>query len=160
MTILKLLGVGALALVTANCATVTRGTTNQVQFVSEPADAELRTSLGHSCTTPCTIEMSRKSEFVAVFKKEGYQDASVPVQTRVAGGGAAGFAGNVLLGGVVGMAADAATGATLEHFPNPVSVVLEPVGRTRRAPARGQRLPATSQLMKDRVAEAGLRPAS
>ena len=41
--------------------------------------------------------------------------------------GAAGFAGNIILGGVVGMAADAATGATLEHFPNPVTVTLTPL---------------------------------
>jgi hypothetical protein len=36
----------ALALTTAACATVTRGTTNQVQFISEPAGAEVKTSLG------------------------------------------------------------------------------------------------------------------
>jgi hypothetical protein len=49
------------------------------------------------------------------------------VRTKVAGEGVAGFAGNVLIGGVMGMAADAATGATLEHYPNPVSVTFEPL---------------------------------
>jgi hypothetical protein len=142
--LLKISLAAAAALATANCATVTRGTTNQVQFVSEPAEAEVRTSMGHTCTTPCTIEVSRKSEFIAVFKKAGYQDASVPVQTRVAGSGAAGFAGNVILGGVVGMAADAATGATLEHYPNPVTVTLDAV-RSRKPVRRNA--PATSAIM-------------
>jgi hypothetical protein len=46
-----------------------------------------------------------------------------------------GFAGNVLIGGVVGMAADAATGATLEHYPSPVSVTLEPLRAPEPPPA-------------------------
>jgi len=114
------------------CATVTRGTTNQVTFNSEPSGAEVRTSIGHSCpATPCTLEINRKSEFIAIFSKEGYQDQQIPVQTRVAGAGAAGFAGNIILGGVVGMAADAATGATLEHYPNPVHASLVPLALSR-----------------------------
>ena len=59
----------------------------------------------------------------------------MPVGTKVAGEGVAGFAGNVLIGGVVGMAADAATGATLEHYPNPVSVTLEPLRPAAPPPA-------------------------
>jgi len=37
--------------------------------------------------------------------------------------------GNILLGGIIGMGADAATGATLEHVPNPVSATLVPISR-------------------------------
>ena len=132
----------SLAVVITGCATVTRGTTNQVTFVSEPAGAQMRTSLGHTCPTPCTLEIPRKSEFVATFSKEGYKDQQTPVATRVAGSGAAGFAGNILAGGLVGMGVDAATGSTLEHYPNPVSVTLEAVRRTPAAPpARRGRAP-------------------
>jgi hypothetical protein len=53
----------------------------------------------------------------------------MPVATRLASAGAAGFAGNVLLGGVVGMAVDAASGATLEHYPNPVMLTMMPLRR-------------------------------
>lgn len=80
--------------------------------------------MGHTCLTPCTLQFNRKDEFTVTISKPGYHIAQVPVKTQVAGAGAAGFAGNVILGGVVGMAADAATGATLEHFPNPVVVDL------------------------------------
>jgi hypothetical protein len=153
----NIVAAAALALTSSGCATVTRGTTNQVQLISEPAGADVKTSLGQTCTTPCTIEVSRKSEFVAVFSKDGFQDASVPVQTRVAGSGAAGFAGNVILGGVVGMVADAATGATLEHYPNPVSVTLEAVSRSKRAPSRKEKRLPTSMLL-DMQAESAGRP--
>ena len=69
--------------------------------------------------------------------------------TRVAGGGAAGFAGNILLGGVIGMGVDAASGATLEHHPNPVVAVLQPAAAPGRPPQPGERrrrdAPAVSQ---------------
>ena len=124
-------------LLLANCATVTRGTVNQIQIVSEPPDVEARTSIGHSCRTPCTLTVDRKAEFTVSYAKDGYRETSVPVATRMAGEGAAGLAGNLLVGGVVGIVADAATGATLEHYPNPVSATLEPVRPVK--PAAGRR---------------------
>lgn len=111
----------------AGCATVTRGTTSQVQMDTDPPGALARTSLNHTCTTPCTIQVSRKDEFAVTFSKEGFQDARMDVKTQIAGTGAAGFAGNIVLGGVIGMGVDAATGSTLEHVPNPVRAVLQPL---------------------------------
>ncbi|WP_457091688.1 translation initiation factor 2 [Microvirga sp. P5_D2] len=129
----SLLAVLAGSLSLGACATVTRGTTEQITFDSTPS-AEMRTSTGLTCpTTPCTLDVSRKSEFVATFSKQGYQSQNVMVQTRVAGAGAAGFAGNVLIGGVVGMGVDAATGSTLEHYPNPVNVSLVPLVLSRKS---------------------------
>src|ERR687894_594749 len=113
---LSILALVAGSLSLGACATVTRGTTEQITFDSQPP-AAMRTSTGLTCpTTPCTLEVSRKSEFVATFSKEGYESQDVMVQTRVAGSGVAGFAGNVLIGGVIGMGVDAATGSTLEHY--------------------------------------------
>lgn len=121
--------VGLMALALAGCATITRGTTSQVAFQADQPDVEMRTSNGLSCATPCTLTIARKAEFTAVFSKPGYHDVQIPVQTKIAGNGAAGFAGNILVGGVIGMAADAASGATLEHTPNPVVAQMTPVPR-------------------------------
>jgi len=71
--------------------------------------------------------VSRKDEFSVSISKPGYEPQSIPVTTRVAGGGAAGFAGNILLGGVIGMGVDAASGAALEHYPNPIMAQLRPL---------------------------------
>jgi hypothetical protein len=119
----------ALAAACGGCASVTRGTTEQVQILSEPPGAEIHTSMGHTCTSPCTLQFSRKDEFTVTASKPGYHSAQMPVGTRIAAGGAAGFAGNVLVGGVVGMVVDASTGATLEHYPNPVMLTLVPLRR-------------------------------
>jgi len=120
--------VGAVSVVAlGGCATVTRGTTDQVQIQSNPPGADARTSMGHTSVTPCTLQFGRKDEFTVTIAKAGYHIAQVPVKSQVGGAGAAGFAGNVIVGGVVGMGVDAATGATLEHFPNPVIVDLIPI---------------------------------
>jgi hypothetical protein len=120
-----------IALPCASCATITRGTSEQLQILSEPPGAEARTSMGYVCTTPCTFSVGRKDEFVVTISKPGYETVEVAVTTKVNPGGTAAFAGNVLIGGVVGMAADASTGAGLDHFPNPVEVELVPVKPAR-----------------------------
>jgi len=85
------------------CASVTRGWSEQMQINSQPEGAEVRTSLNQQCVTPCTLTVQRKDEFSVSFAKPGYQPQTVQVTTRVAGGGAAGFAGNILVGGIIGM---------------------------------------------------------
>ncbi|WP_040619977.1 PEGA domain-containing protein [Rhodovulum sp. PH10] len=111
------------------CATITRGSTNQIQITSDPVGATARLSNGMMCMTPCTLQMGRKEEFSVTFEKPGFEPQTIPVKTEVAGAGAAGVAGNLILGGVVGIAADAATGAALEHVPNPVIANLVPIRR-------------------------------
>jgi hypothetical protein len=135
----RIFAVMVLAMLCANCATVTRGTTSQVQIYSEPRGADVATSLGHRCTTPCTLSIDRKAEFTVSISKTGFKPVQMPVRAQVAGAGAAGFAGNIILGGVVGMVADAATGATLEHVPNPVSANLQPVAPAPRGNQRGRK---------------------
>ena len=103
------------------CATITRGTTDQIQIVSEPPGVQVHTSMGYACVTPCTVTVQfRKDEFTVVFEQPGHETVTIPVITKLNGGGGAAFAGNILLGGIVGMGADAATGAALDHIPNPV----------------------------------------
>lgn len=76
------------------------------------------------------MTVGRKDEFTVSFSKAGYEPEHVDLKTRIAGdGAAAGLVGNAILGGVVGMAADAASGATLEHTPNPLKVILYPKGK-------------------------------
>ncbi len=117
----------AAGLALGGCASVTRGWDNQIQINSNPPEANVRLSNGFGCQTPCTLKISRKEEFTAVISKPGFQTEQVFVKTQIAGAGAAGIAGNLILGGVIGMGVDAASGATLEHCPNPISITLRPV---------------------------------
>ncbi|MFE1598199.1 translation initiation factor 2 [Methylobacterium sp. ID0610] len=87
----------------------------------------MTTTKAYACpATPCSLEIERSDEFDVTFSKAGYRTEIVPVRTKVVGAGAAGMAGNVLLGGVIGIGVDAYTGAAFDHTPNPVSVTLVP----------------------------------
>jgi|GraSoiStandDraft_4_1057263.scaffolds.fasta_scaffold200518_2 hypothetical protein len=109
------------------CATVTRGSKDAWVVNTEPSGAKVETSNGHQCAaTPCAIKMSRKSNFTATVTKAGFKPATVTVTHKTATAGAAGVAGNVLLGGVIGLGVDVATGASQDLTPNPVNLKLEP----------------------------------
>ena len=121
------------------CATAVRGTTERVVITTNPANAVITTSLGHRCeASPCGFEVKRKTPFVAYAKKPGYRPGSIEIHTKVRGGGAAGLAGNVLVGGVIGIGVDAATGAALDHYPNPAHIQLQPLRRKPRPRPRPQ----------------------
>jgi hypothetical protein len=137
MRISTLLIAAGLAL--SGCATVTRGTTEEVRVEVDPPDASITSTIGHSCTgIPCKIQAPRKTEFTVTASKPGYKPQSIFVGTSMSGGGAAGLAGNVLIGGIIGAGVDAATGATLSHYPNPVLIALQPEnpGDPRTPPGR------------------------
>src|SRR5438552_340493 len=100
-----------------------------MQFESEPAGAEARTSLGQSCRTPCSVAVTA-NEFSVSFTLPGYQSQTVPV--RVA-------------------APDGAEGEA-RLVPNPVFVELTPAG-----PAPAAKKPPPKK--KPAVARAAPRPA-
>ena len=123
----KITLVMASAIILSSCASITRGTSEAFVIESTPTGASASLSNGLSCTTPCSLKMKRKSEFVVTLHKEGYRSVQANVTNQVAGGGAAGMAGNVLLGGLIGAAVDAGSGAMLELVPNPLKVTMEPL---------------------------------
>lgn len=120
----------AAALVAASvgaCGSITRGTSEKMAFQTEPPGATMTTTKGYACpATPCSLDVDRSDEFDVTFVKPGYRPEVIPVRTKVVGTGAAGMAGNVLVGGVIGIGVDAATGAAFDHFPNPVTATLVP----------------------------------
>jgi hypothetical protein len=121
----------ATAVAASGCATITRGTTETLVIQTEPEGASVELSSGLTCRTPCSLELKRKNDYRLYVRKAGYQDATLMVESRLAGSGAAGMAGNVLIGGIIGMGVDSVTGATNSLQPNPVHVhlvVLDPAG--------------------------------
>ena len=121
--------VAALALLAlaGGCATITRGTTEAFVIETQPAGAEARLSNGLYCTTPCSLKVKRRGDFVVTLTKDGYETATASITSSVDGGGAAGMAGNVVLGGIIGAGVDAGTGAMHSHKPNPLVVELVPI---------------------------------
>lgn len=117
----------------SGCATITRGSSEAITFKSTPSGATVDLSFGRSCKTPCTIMVKRRSGFGVKFSKEGYETVETEVVSEIAPAGAAGMAGNVILGGLIGAGVDAMTGATKRLIPNPLEVTLTPLPADKSA---------------------------
>ena len=124
----------ATALALAGCNTATRGTEDTVTITAKPASARITTSLGHECPrSPCVVKVPRKAEFTAYAEARGYQSGSLLVKTQLSDQAGPGVIGNAVLpGGTAGLVIDAASGAMMDHVPNPAHIELAPLGRSRR----------------------------
>ncbi len=127
-----------------SCATITRGVHEKLKVVSDPPAADVVLSSGETGVTPAEFVKKRKESFSVTISKSGYVAQTVAVESRFSGTGGAAMAGNVLIGGVIGVGVDAATGAVKSHYPNPVSVTLVPRGKGSRAKDRSSRKKAKS----------------
>lgn len=103
----------------AGCATIVKGTT-QLVSVATPGVPGATCTLSNAAigtktlVTPAQITLDKSSENIAVTcRKECYQDAVgvIASATEVM------TAGNILVGGVVGLGVDAATGAMNKYTP-------------------------------------------
>lgn len=122
----RALMLAGLALSLPACATITRGTTQQFTVESTPPGARVSTSNGFDCvSTPCTFRMPRKDPFRVTVALDGYVTQTVEVTSSVSGAGGTAMAGNILVGGLIGGAVDATSGAMNDLKPNPLVVTLQ-----------------------------------
>jgi hypothetical protein len=117
--------IGSVMLLSSGCATITRGTEQDLAVESDPAGATVTLSNGMKGTTPTSFKVKRKDSLTVTVQKPGYKATTVQVIPKVSDNGAAGMAGNLLFGGIIGVGVDAANGATKDLTPNPVKVTLE-----------------------------------
>lgn len=108
------------------CASITRGTSESFVIETVPAGADVTLSTGLTCTSPCSLKVKRRGDFVVTIEKDGYETITTTVTSSIDGGGGAAMAGNVLVGGLIGAGIDAGTGAMHSHKPNPLKVTLNP----------------------------------
>jgi hypothetical protein len=113
-----------------SCATITRGVHEKLSVVSDPPGANVSLSTGEKGVTPAKFAKERRGDpFTVTVSKPGYATEVITVKSHVGGTGGTAMAGNLLLGGAIGMGVDAGTGAYDSLYPNPVSVKLAPTGK-------------------------------
>lgn len=109
-----------LSVALSGCATVVNGTSQNFSIETNPQGATAHLSNGIDCETPCHMSLKRRDEFSATIKAKGYKPATVTVHSKAGGA----IAGNILLGGVIGVAVDASNGANRFLSPNPLRLKL------------------------------------
>lgn len=113
-------GIGAVLLLTS-CASIIHGTKQNLSVSSMPSGAKVFVKGVHMATTPAVIELSRKeSNIILRFEKEGYEPVEVALNRSVDGW----IWGNIVFGGLIGLAVDFIDGAAYKLSPSEVNAVL------------------------------------
>lgn len=111
------------------CATVTTGTSQSLSVVSDPPGAACQLErggqvVGVASPTPATVQVGKSMRAISVeCAQPGYEKAAA----RIPAGFQPLFLGNVLLGGVVGMVVDMASGAAAT-YPASTTVAMRATG--------------------------------
>lgn len=155
--VLRIVAMG-FALIAGGCASIARGTSEQVAFDTAPSGAEVRVVIPSlagqqdqqglaiapatmACVTPCVLQVRRVDKMAVTITKPGFENESFALNPEASGAGVGtAVLGNALLGGLVGAAVDGVSGAMLDHCPNPVRITLRPLSaaaRARQAQASG-----------------------
>jgi uncharacterized protein YceK len=98
----------------SGCATIIRGTNQQVSVNTVPPGANIQFSNGQSCQSPCTITTKRDQPLQLNISKEGCQTQTATMIPMLSGAG-------VILGGLI----DYGTGAVYDLQPNPLTITLD-----------------------------------
>lgn len=125
---MRILGLGICVAVLAGCSTLTTGTTQTVAVATpgaEGANCELTSpEIGTiNVITPAQAVLSKSQHSVRVTcRKECYTDGQGIINSNFEEM----TAGNILIGGVVGVAVDASSGAMNKYDPT-VQIAMHPV---------------------------------
>ncbi|KJJ83853.1 secreted protein containing PEGA domain protein [Candidatus Omnitrophus magneticus] len=111
-----------LSFITTGCASITTGRFQKVAVDSNPQNANVTVSSGSHGVTPCSFDLQRNKSHVIKIEKEGYRTAQVDLKKTICGS----TAGNIILGGVIGLGVDAMSGAMFKLIPEDVYVDLVP----------------------------------
>jgi PEGA domain len=122
---LKLVTVAIVVILLSGCATIMTGTTQKVPVNSNPSGAVAKVDGGMVAVTPTIFNLERKTDHTIEISKEGYRVATVILRHTLSGA----TAGNILIGGVIGLAVDGCSGAMFKLVPERVDVNLELAGQ-------------------------------
>ncbi|WP_202923405.1 PEGA domain-containing protein [Pontibacter pudoricolor] len=120
----------ALTLTSMGCATIINGSKQTVDFTSQPTGAKVTINGKEYGTTPTSVSLKRNATMPGVpisqkhydvkIEMEGYFPYEIKVKREFNGW----FLGNLLIGGIVGIIIDAATGSMYKLTPDQVIAQL------------------------------------
>jgi hypothetical protein len=111
-------GVGLVTVlcVTAACATIMHGTSQDIGISSTPSGAQVTIDNMEHGTTPIIADLKRKEQHLVVIELEGYQRFEMHLTKSVSGW----VFGNIIFGGLIGLAVDAISGGLYNLKPDQV----------------------------------------
>ena len=123
-----------LGLLSGACSTIVEGTDQAVTVITEPAGAACTleregTAIAVIDPTPGTVQVEKSKQNIAVLcTREDHQDSAGVLSSTFQSM----TFGNILFGGVIGLAVDASSGA-MNKYPDSITIVMVPDSFTSEA---------------------------
>ena len=114
-------GLAFAGLATWGCASIMQGSKQKVPIASTPSGAAVWIDQQDRGSTPLVAELSRKRPHVMRVVLEGYEPFEMTFTRKTSGW----VWGNILLGGLIGLAIDASTGGMYKLEPKQVEATLQ-----------------------------------
>lgn len=102
------------------CATLTSSTVQSININSNPSGAKVYIDGEDRGTTPQKVDLKRKENHVVKIELAGYQPHEIKLTKKVNGW----VWGNIIFGGLIGLAIDAGTGAMYKLSQEEINVQL------------------------------------
>lgn len=115
---LLLAAAGCLGL--ASCATIMQGSSQQMSIASTPTGATVYVNGVQKGVTPMIANLARKDKHIIKLEMAGFEPYELPITRSVSGW----VAGNLVFGGIIGLAVDASTGGMYKLAPEMVNASL------------------------------------
>lgn len=113
-----------LCLTFSGCSTIMDGSSQEIGFSSNPTNALVTIDGKTAGRTPLTESLKRKNTHKVVMTLEGYHPYEMTLTKKSNGW----VWGNIVFGGLIGLAVDAATGSLYKLTPEQVSADLKSNG--------------------------------
>ncbi|MEI6848010.1 MAG: PEGA domain-containing protein [Chlorobiaceae bacterium] len=120
-TIASLLLLATLGITFSGCATIIDGTSQKVSFSSNPSKADVTIDGKTIGKTPLTEDLSKKENHTVKINLNGYHPYEITLTKKVNSW----VWGNLVFGGIVGLAVDAISGGLYELTPSQVNADLK-----------------------------------
>lgn len=112
--------VAQMAVLCTSCASVMHGTRQSIGISTNPTNAEVWLDSRFVGRSPMIIEMKRKDNHFVQIRLDGYQPYDLTFTREISGW----VAGNIVCGGLIGLAIDAVTGGIYQLTPDQVQVEM------------------------------------
>ena len=108
----------ALVVFTTGCASIFNAHPSLLTIMTNPSNAKITiTGLQNmeklTKYSPCSVYLNKGSDYIVRIEIAGYQSEEIPIRRGISGW----FWGNILLGGIIGMAIDYGTSNMYAHTP-------------------------------------------
>lgn len=104
----------------SGCCTVMNGTHQSIGISSNPSDAYIWVDRQYVGNTPIIVDMSRKDNHIVRIELEGYKPYEATFSRQMSGW----VFGNIVFGGLIGLAVDAISGGLYRLTPDQVQAEM------------------------------------